>query len=67
LYKINIFKTKTMRNTILGALVFLAACGTSATSEETATMDTTAVTVDTAMVSADTTAVDTTVVDSVQN
>ncbi len=56
-----------MRNTILGALVFLAACGTSATSEETATMDTTAVTVDTAMVSADTTAVDTTVVDSVQN
>lgn len=56
-----------MKNTILGALVFLAACGTSTTTEEIATVDTTAVTVDTAMVSADTTAVDTAVVDTTKN
>jgi hypothetical protein len=57
-----------MKKIVLGSLVVLASCGTPVTTEETATVDTTAVSVDSAMV-ADTTmvSVDTTAVDTTKN
>jgi hypothetical protein len=61
-------KKQKMRKIVLGSLVALAACGTPATTEETATVDTTAVFGDSAIVAdTTTTSVDTTVVDTVKN